>query len=70
MKKETTTTTQLVSIIDKAMNNPDVDIEKMTAILDMQERIMNKQAEMSFKAQGQSARGLGGNRARCRSHRR
>jgi len=48
MKKETTTTTQLVSIIDKAMNNPDVDIEKMTAILDMQERIMNKQAEMSF----------------------
>jgi hypothetical protein len=48
MKELTTTTTAIVSIIDKAMTNPDVDIEKMTAILDMQERIMDKNAEIEF----------------------
>jgi hypothetical protein len=38
----------LMAIVDNAMSNPNVDIEKMNSILDMQERIMNKNAEVSF----------------------
>lgn len=38
----------LMAIVDSAMNNPDVDIEKMNSILDMQERIMDKNSEVEF----------------------
>jgi len=38
----------LMAIVDNAMSNPNVDIDKMNSILDMQERIMNKNAEVSF----------------------
>lgn len=38
----------IISVIERAALNPDVDIEKMERLLDMQERIMSKNAEMEF----------------------
>ena len=38
----------MIAVLDKAIVNPEVDVEKMQALLDVQERIMNKQAEMAF----------------------
>lgn len=38
----------LVAIIDKAAMNPDVDVEKMERLLEIQMRVMDKQAEMQF----------------------
>ncbi|TXH43387.1 MAG: hypothetical protein E6Q97_34235, partial [Desulfurellales bacterium] len=38
----------MMSIIEKMAENPNVEVDKMTAILDMQERIWNKQAEIAF----------------------
>lgn len=37
-----------IAVIERIASNPDVDVEKMKAILDMQERVMNKKAEISF----------------------
>ena len=38
----------VLSIIDKMANATEIDFSKLEKMLDMQERIMNKQAEMSF----------------------
>lgn len=38
----------LLSIIERAAMNPDVDVLKLEKMLDMQERVMNKQAEIEF----------------------
>lgn len=38
----------ILAVITDAAVNPDVDVEKMQALLDMQERIMNKQAEIEY----------------------
>lgn len=38
----------ILAVIERAACNPDVDVSKMQALLEMQERIMNKQAEMAF----------------------
>ncbi len=37
-----------LSIIEKVALDPSVNVEKMSKILDMQERILNKQAELEF----------------------
>jgi hypothetical protein len=38
----------VMSVIEKAVANPEIDIEKMQQLLDLQERIMDKGAEASF----------------------
>lgn len=38
----------LLNLIDRLAQNPVVDVAKMMALLDVQERIMNKNAEMAF----------------------
>lgn len=38
----------LLNVIERVAQNPDIDIAKMSALLDMQERIMNKNAEIAF----------------------
>ena len=38
----------LLSVIEKAANNPEVDVQKVQALLDMQLQVMDKQAEISF----------------------
>jgi len=38
----------MLAIIEKAACNPDVDVQKMSALLDMQERIIDKQAASEF----------------------
>lgn len=38
----------MISIIAKAAADPNVDVSKLEKLLDMQERIMNKQAEIDF----------------------
>jgi hypothetical protein len=40
--------TALISVIEKAAYNPDVDIDKMERLLAMQERIIDRQAEQAF----------------------
>jgi hypothetical protein len=45
-----TAITNVLSAIERAATNPDVDIAKMQQLLDIQERVMAKQAEMSFNA--------------------
>lgn len=42
--------TNLIAVIERAAINPDVDVEKMEKLLDMQERIMDRQAQMDFSA--------------------
>lgn len=37
-----------LTLIEKVVLDPNVDVEKMGKILDMQERILNKQAELEF----------------------
>jgi len=37
-----------LAVIERAAINPDVDVEKMQRLLDMQERILNKNAEIAF----------------------
>lgn len=38
----------LISVIERAATNPNVDIDKMERLLQMQERILQKQAEIAF----------------------
>lgn len=38
----------LISVIERAAMNPSVDIDKMERLLQMQERVMARQAEMAF----------------------
>lgn len=40
--------TQLLGTIAEAAKNPDVDVDKMQALLDMQERVMNRAAKAAF----------------------
>ena len=39
---------QVLSVIERAASNPDVDVTKMQALLDMQLKVMDKQAEIEF----------------------
>lgn len=41
-------TTNMLSVIERAASNPAVDVDKMRSLLEMQERIMTKQAEIDF----------------------
>jgi len=41
-------TAAIIQVIERAASNKDVDIEKLQKLLDMQERIMAKNAEMAF----------------------
>jgi len=38
----------VLGMIERAATNPEVDVEKMNALLDMQERILDKEAESAF----------------------
>ena len=38
----------MLAVIERAAVNPEVDVQKMEKLLDMQERIFNKNAEISF----------------------
>ena len=38
----------VMTVIEKAVSNPDIDVNKMQQLLDMQERIMDKNAESAF----------------------
>lgn len=38
----------MIAVIERAANNPEVDIEKMERLLAMQERIMDRQSEIAF----------------------
>jgi len=51
VKKEDITkndTSAIIQIIDRAATDPNVDIDKMERLLNMQERIFDKNAEMAF----------------------
>ncbi len=43
-----TTSASIISVIERAALNPDVDIDKMERLLEMQERIMARDAEAAF----------------------
>lgn len=43
-------TTAIIQVIERAAMNPDVDIDKMERLLQMQERVMERQASMDFSA--------------------
>lgn len=40
----------LLAVIERAATNPDVDVDKMSRLLDMHERITSKRAEVEFNA--------------------
>ena len=42
--------TSILSVIERAATNPEVDIEKMERLLQMHERILNRDAEVAFSA--------------------
>lgn len=42
--------TAIIQVIERAAMNPDVDIDKMERLLQMQERVMERQAGMDFNA--------------------
>lgn len=44
------TTTNFLQVIAQAARDPNVDVAKMHGLLDVQERMMNKQAELDFNA--------------------
>lgn len=43
-------TTDVMALIEKVVTNPNVDVDKMQALLDMQERVMDRQALIDFNA--------------------
>jgi len=45
---ETNAVNGFLAVIERAAFNPDVDVDKMQRLLDMQERILNKNAEIAF----------------------
>lgn len=49
--------TAMISMIERAAMNPDVDIDKMERLLSMQEKIINKQAESAYSAAMTAAQG-------------
>lgn len=48
INEQASESTAIISVIERAAMNPEVDIEKMERLLGMQERIMAKNAEMEF----------------------
>ena len=44
------TSTSIIQVIERAAQNPQVDIDKMERLLEMQERIFERQALMSFNS--------------------
>jgi len=48
--KDAPTVANFLSVISEAALNPSIDPAKMMALLDVQERMMNKQAELDFNA--------------------
>lgn len=44
----TQTASSIIQVIERAATNPEVDIDKMERLLDMQERILSRQAEADF----------------------
>ena len=44
------TTANFLAVISKAASDPNTDVAKMHGLLDVQERMMNKQAEIDFNA--------------------
>ncbi|MCP5099121.1 MAG: single-stranded DNA-binding protein [Chloroflexi bacterium] len=56
-----TTSASIISVIERAALNPDVDIDKMERLLEMQERIMAKESETLYSIDmnaAQSAMGI------------
>jgi len=45
---EPTDSTALINVIDRAIANPDVDVDKMERLFALQERILDRQAEQMF----------------------
>jgi len=45
----------MIQVIERAANNPNVDIDKMERLLQLQERILSRQAEVAFNAAMQAA---------------
>lgn len=43
-------TATIMSVIERVASNPDADITKLSAMLDMQERVLNRNAKQSFTA--------------------
>lgn len=53
MSNELTTASNVTSFLDviqRAASDPNIDVDKMSKILDMQERILNKNAEVAFNS--------------------
>lgn len=50
IEKTKTDTGALISVIERVAMSPEVDITKLERMLDMQERIFNREAEQSFNA--------------------
>lgn len=48
IKKSEKTSTTIIQVIERAALNPDVDIDKMERLLQMQERILDRDAEQQF----------------------
>lgn len=48
--KEIASSDSFMTMIERVALNPEVDVEKMSAILDMQERVLKRNAEISFNA--------------------
>lgn len=48
--EEPNETTALVSMVERLALNPDVDVDKLDRLLNVQERILSKQAETDFSA--------------------
>ncbi|WP_301585011.1 ERF family protein [Halomonas alkaliantarctica] len=46
----TADSTAIIQVIERAALNPDVDIDKMERLLQMQERVMDRQAMMAYNA--------------------
>ncbi|WNZ54812.1 ERF family protein [Microbulbifer sp. MKSA007] len=42
--------TQMLAVIERVAANPEADIDKLERLLDMQERVMNRNAEQAFNA--------------------
>ncbi|MFN4296757.1 MAG: ERF family protein [Brevundimonas sp.] len=50
MREDAPATTAIISVIERAATNPNVDIDKMERLLEMQERIMARDAKAAYAA--------------------
>lgn len=48
VEEETTQQNNMIAMLERVATNPDVDVSKLEKMLEMQERIMAKQAEIDF----------------------